>query len=99
MIQYYITAKLTAKPDKVEALLAAILANIPRVRAEQGCLRYDLHSMRDDGTTFLFYEIWANKAAFSAHGEAPHMLTYREEVKAFLAKPTEVTIWQDIDTM
>lgn len=99
MNTYYISAKLCAKPGKEETLLAAILENIPRVRAEAGCLRYDLHRNRDDGTCFLFYEIWADKAAFAAHGTAPHMLTYRETVKDLLACPTEVAIWQACDTL
>ncbi len=96
MGKYYIVANIYPKAGKEDALLARIQANIPLVRKEHGCLRYDLHqSMKGKG--FMFYEIWADKDAFEAHGKAPHMLAYREEIKDWLDKPTEVTLWSSVD--
>ncbi len=97
MDKYYITAVIHPKPGKEEALKTAILQNIPNVRAEKGCLRYDLHVLKDGGAKFLFYEIWADKAAFEAHRVAPHMLAYREQAKDLLAAPSDVTLWSAAD--
>ena len=97
MDQYYIVAAIYPKPGKAEAVKAEILNNIPHVRKEKGCLRYDLHALKDGGGRFLFYEIWADKAAFEAHRVAPHMTAYRERVKDLLEKPTEVSIWSAVE--
>jgi quinol monooxygenase YgiN len=63
------------------------------VRGETGCLRYDLHVLRGEEGRFLFYEIWADKTSFEAHGVAPHMNVYREKIKDMLAEPVEVRVW------
>ena len=98
MGKYYIVAKIHPKAGKEEALQNRILANIPVVRKENGCLRYDLHKNRNDNT-LMFYEIWADQDAFKAHASAPHMLAYREETKDWLEKPTEVSIWSSINVL
>ncbi|GHV52891.1 antibiotic biosynthesis monooxygenase [Deltaproteobacteria bacterium] len=99
MDKYFITALIFPKPGKEEALKAEILKNIPNVRKEKGCLRYDLHTLKSNGAKFLFYEIWEDKAAFEAHGVAPHMAVYREKTKDLLAAPTDVTIWSAVDVI
>ncbi len=99
MDKYYIVATIHPKEGKEEAVKAEILKNIPNVRKEKGCLRYDLHTLKDGSGTLMFYEIWADKAAFAAHGVAPHMTAYRERVKDLLAKPTDVTIWSAEDVI
>ena len=93
MDRFYIVATVYPKAGKEEAVKAEILKNIPIVREEKGCLRYDLHVLKDGGGKFMFYEIWEDKAAFEAHGVAPHMMAYRERIKCLLEKPTEVSIW------
>ena len=99
MDKYYIAAMIHPKAGKAEALKTEILNNIPNVRQEKGCLRYDLHELKDGGGQFMFYEIWEDKAAFEAHRIAPHMLTYRERTKDLLEKPTEVSIWSAVDVV
>lgn len=97
MDKYYIVATIYPKPGEEEAVKAEILKNIPKVRQEKGCLRYDLHVLKDGGGRFMFYEIWADKDAFEAHGVAPHMTAYRERTLGLLEKPTEVSIWSVAD--
>ena len=99
MGKYYITAKITAKAGQEAALKAAIVENIPKVRAEQGCERYDLLVSREQPHIFLFDEIWSDKAAFEAHGKAPHMAVHRERTKSLVACPTELDIWQAADVV
>ena len=97
MSKCYVTAVISPKAGMEEAVKAEILANIPKVRKEQGCLRYDLHVLAKDGTQFLFYEIWADTAALDAHRKAPHMAAYREKTKDMLAVPTQVSIWDSVN--
>ena len=93
MDKYYIVAMVYPKAGKEEAVRAEILKNISEVRKEKGCLRYDLHVLKDGEGRFMFYEIWEDKAAFEAHRVAPHMMTYRTRVKDLLEKPSEVSVW------
>ena len=97
MKKYYIVAFVYPKAGEAEAVKEAILENIPKVRKEQGCLRYDLHVLQGGGDKFLFYEIWADKTAFEAHRVAPHILAYREKVKDLLEKPSDVSLWSAAD--
>jgi len=98
MSMCYVTAVISPKAGMEDAVQAAILGNIPVVRKEQGCLRYDLHVQEKDGVTrFLFYEIWKDRAALAAHAAAPHMLAYRDRTKDMLAVPTQVDIWSGVD--
>ena len=53
----FVTAKLTAKKGMEAQLEAEVVKNIPNVRAEKGCIRYDFHKNRSEDGTFLFYEI------------------------------------------
>lgn len=93
----YVTAVLTAKPGMEAQLEAEVLRNIPNVRAEKGCLRYDFHKSRAEDGTFLFYEIWESPAALDAHAQSAHMRAYRERTKDFLARPTIVSVWSQVD--
>ncbi|MCL2123643.1 MAG: antibiotic biosynthesis monooxygenase [Desulfovibrionaceae bacterium] len=97
MDKYYIVATIHPKAGKEEAVKAEILKNIPNVRKETGCLRYDLHVRKTGGDTFMLYEIWADKAAFEAHGLAPHMAAYRERTKDLFEKPAEVSVWSAVE--
>jgi quinol monooxygenase YgiN len=93
MDKYYIVATVYPKAGKADAVRAEILGIIPEVRKEKGCLRYDLHVLKDGGSSFMFYEIWEDRAAFEAHGATPHMMSYRERIRDLLEKPTEIAIW------
>ena len=42
----FVTAKLTAKKGMEAQLEAEVVKNIPNVRAEKGCIRYDFHKNR-----------------------------------------------------
>jgi quinol monooxygenase YgiN len=68
-----LTAIVKAKPDQVEAVKEALMSLVGPTRKEPGCLCYNLHQSKTDPTHFMFYEQWANKDAFDAHGKTPHM--------------------------
>ena len=64
--------------------------NVPKVKAENGCVNYeptvDVDSgipiqgeLRENMVTIV--EAWESIDALQAHLKAPHMLTYREQVK------------------
>lgn len=48
------------------------------MREEPGCLRYDLCELDGDSSTILFYEVYADDAAFDAHQRTPHFSVWQE---------------------
>ena len=94
----YVSATVTAKDGKESELKQALVAIVADVRAEDGCIRYDLHAS-DSGKTFLFYEIWESMTHLEAHGKTPHMDAMREATVDLVAEPAEVNTWQAVDVM
>ena len=90
----YVIAVFSARPGHEAELEAVALANIPNVRREEGCIRYDLH--KNGKGDYLFYEIWASREALSAHAASAHMQAYREQTKELVAGPSDVRIWEGL---
>lgn len=90
----HVIALITAKPGQRENVLAIARANIPAVRAEDGCIEYSLavdaegvgsFQTKFGANTFVFVEKWRDTAALKAHAAAPHMVAYGAKVKDMLA--------------
>ena len=90
----HVIAIITAKPGQRENVLAAARANIPGVRAEEGCIEYSLavdaeglgsFQTKFGADTFVFVEKWRDAAALKAHAAAPHMAAYGAKVKEMIA--------------
>jgi len=93
----HVVAVLTAKPGMRAALLEAFNANVPAVKAEQGCIEYGAAVDLEDGPKFqtkygpdtmLVLEKWASMDALKAHAAAPHMAAYAAKTKDLLASRT-----------
>ena len=90
----HVIAVITAKPGQREKVLETARANIPAVRAEDGCIEYslatDAEGMGSFQTkfgpdTFIFVEKWRDPQALKAHAAAPHMAAYSAKVKDMIA--------------
>ena len=90
----HVIAVITAKPGVRDAILQAFRANVPAVRAEQGCIEYgpaiDAEGMGGFQTafgpdTFVVIEKWESKEALKAHAAAPHMAAYAAKTKDMIA--------------
>jgi quinol monooxygenase YgiN len=74
-----LVAKIRAAKGKGDALAALLVEQATAVRAaEPGCLVYRPHRSTKDPDAFLFYEIYADEAAFDAHKKAPHLAAFRK---------------------
>ncbi len=90
----HVIAIITAKPGQRSHILEAIRANLPAVRAEEGCIEYgpaiDLpdvgafQTKAGDEVIFVI-EKWASLDALRAHAAAPHMAAYAAKVKDLIA--------------
>lgn len=86
----YVVAIIEVKPGKRAEFAEIFKANVPNVLAENGCVFYDpvvdfdsgvggQAPLRENAVTVM--EKWASLDALKAHLKAPHMATYREQVK------------------
>lgn len=78
-----VVAVFQARPGQDEALGEALAAMLAPTRAEDGCIRYDLHRTRGVAGQWFFDEIWATAAHHAAHRETAH-------VQALLARGGEL---------
>jgi quinol monooxygenase YgiN len=88
----HVLAFITTKPGQREAVLEAFNANIPAVRAEEGCIEYGaaIDVAGADPAfgpdSFVVVEKWASRAALKAHAASPHMAAYAAKVKPLIEK-------------
>jgi len=90
----HVIAVITTKPGQRANVLALFNANVPAVRAENGCIEYgaavDLDPALKFQTvfgpdSFVVVEKWASPDALKAHAAAPHMAAYAAKTKDLLA--------------
>ena len=93
----HVIAVITAKPGQRDSILTHFRANVPAVRAEQGCIEYGAAVDADPALpfqakwgpdTFLVVEKWESMDALKAHAAAPHMKEYAGKTKDFIASRT-----------
>jgi quinol monooxygenase YgiN len=90
----HVIAVLTTQPGKRDVVLKEFRANVPNVKAEQGCIEYGAAVDADPGPAFqkkfgsdtiVVIEKWESMEALKAHAAAPHMAAYAAKVKDMLA--------------
>ena len=95
MIQVIATIEL--KPGCRGDFLPLLNANVPNVKAEDGCLAYDPFVDVDSGlpvqgeireNVVTLVEAWRNTDALLAHLKTPHMADYRDAVKDMVVDVT-----------
>ncbi|HEV8107383.1 MAG TPA: putative quinol monooxygenase [Burkholderiales bacterium] len=90
----HVIAIITAKPGKRDQILRQFRANVPAVRAENGCIEYGAAVDAENALkfqtkwgpdTFLVIEKWESMEALQAHVAAPHMAAYGAKTKELIA--------------
>jgi (4S)-4-hydroxy-5-phosphonooxypentane-2,3-dione isomerase len=66
--QVAIVARVTVREGKAGQYVAAFAPLLEQARKEPGTLLYALHRSKDDPDVFWTTEIYADDAAFAAHG-------------------------------
>ena len=90
----HVLAVITTKPGLRESVLELFRANVPAVKAEDGCIEYGAAVDADAALpmqtrygpdTFVVVEKWASVEALAAHAAAPHMVAYSSNTREMLA--------------
>ncbi|MEO6086115.1 MAG: antibiotic biosynthesis monooxygenase family protein [Umezawaea sp.] len=82
------------QPGMRERQLRAFVQLAPVVRAEEGCLQYDLHETSEPDR-FVLLERWESPEALAMHNAAAHMAAADAANGAFRAGPAEVLMLSD----
>lgn len=83
-----IVAHIKINPTQVDLVKAELEKLIPITRAEEGCIRYDLHRDNEDSNHFLFYETWVSRELWQKHMAAPHLTAYMKATEGAVAEFT-----------
>ena len=70
--QLTILGFMTAQPGTEQDLLTQIESLVTSTRAEPGCINYDFHQHTTEPDRFVFYENFADQAAFDYHFAQPY---------------------------
>ena len=81
---------ISTRPGLGHRQVAAFEQLAPLVRAESGCIQYDLHREESDDDRFILFEQWESQAALDAHDVAPHMTAQDAANQEFRAGPVTV---------
>jgi len=78
-----VIARIESKPGQRDALVAALQPMIDAVEAEEGTLRYIMHTDDQNADVVWFYEQYTDAAALGAHGSSETMRTLGPTIGEF----------------
>ena len=91
-------AKIKAKQGSEGQLEEAFHDMIKKVRAaEPGCQAYILHKANDDPTQFVWYETYADQAAFDNHRKTEHMKEMGGRIANLLDGRPQIEMLTELD--
>jgi quinol monooxygenase YgiN len=100
----YVIAAIELKEGCKDDFLNILRGNVPNVKAEKGCVTYEPTIDTDSGIPIqeelrpgvvTIVEAWESLDDLHQHLKAPHMATYREEVKD-LVKQVRLQVLQPV---
>jgi quinol monooxygenase YgiN len=89
-----VTGTVQARPDTLDAVLAASVEHVRRSREEPGCLLHSVHRDVEDPLRVGFLEHWRDAAALAAHFAVPASAAFVEAVTALAATPPSLEIYE-----
>lgn len=69
---YIVCSQILVREGREEDVAGLMPELVAASRAEPGCLLYIAHRHLDDPRRFMFYEQYADEAAFTAHTQSEH---------------------------
>jgi quinol monooxygenase YgiN len=87
MAEIVLVVEYNIKPECRNAYLARIRRHRRDVLAnEPGCRAFNILTTEEDPNRVLLYEVYADAAAFDAHGKTAYMASYRSETESMAAR-------------
>ena len=82
-------ARITARPEAAAEVETALRTLVDAAIDEPGTVEYVLSREGDSGS-FWFFEVYADQAAFDAHGQNPALAQVFGPIGGLLAEPVEM---------
>lgn len=93
-----VIAKIKVQPGKEAQFEEAGRSMVAHVKAhEPGTLVYVLHRSSAEPTEFLFYEVYRDQEAFTAHSGSDTMRTFAKGLGGVVAGRPEIAMYAEID--
>jgi len=85
-MSFVLVVNLEIKANDVDRFMAMALENAKASReTEPGCKQFDVLVDPKDKTKVMFYEVYADEAAFEAHQQTAHFKSYFDKALGYLA--------------
>lgn len=91
-----IIATITAADGKEKELEAALTEMIGKVESEDGTLVYALSRKQGSPGVFVFYELYADQAALSAHGSSDAMKQLQGKLAGLVGGRPEIVMLEPL---
>jgi quinol monooxygenase YgiN len=92
MSSQVVVAKLVGLSGRVAELRTLLTDRAGAVRAEDGCVGYEVAERLDEPATFLIVQTWVSGAALRSHFSTAAHAEYQHAVDELLATPSEVVL-------
>ena len=87
----YVFATITAQPGKAGEVRTALEELVVTTLAEEGTVQYELNEDAKNEGSFLFYEVYKDRAAFGLHAKSETLKATFGKIGSLLAAPPVVT--------
>ena len=91
-----LVARFRAKEGKEEEVGDILVSLVESTRAEEGCVFYYLHQVKDEKGHFLFYECFRSEEAFKIHAEDHYIKGFLDRTDELLAEPPDIRFLEKI---
>ena len=91
-----VVATIVARPGRGDVVAELLAGALDTVRAEPGCLRYDLFRVRRDDDTLVMIEQWASKDDLHTHGASEHFVALSVRMGPELAEAPVVRVLEPV---
>lgn len=85
------TVRGRVKPEFKETFIKKMISLSETVRAEEGCITYELSIVCEEPLITFLYEQWESQAAITAHLATPHMQKHFAEASPWFDSVTRET--------
>jgi quinol monooxygenase YgiN len=90
---HYVMARITVKPEAVQAALELFEALTEPTRQEAGCVAYEVFQQQAAPHVFQTLETWRGEADAQSHMQTPHVAAAFATAGPLLAAPPEIVAW------
>ncbi len=88
--QYAFILRAKTRPEMSDAFESLFRAYVEPSRREPGCIEYHMLRDQQDPSLFVFFEVWASKAALDVHSALPHMAEFFEKRMDYLEREFDI---------